>query len=56
MVANDVIRMGRSRMGQAWSRASCRSCPCSRSWFVKSTSMIEFFLAMPMSRIIPSML
>ena len=43
-------------MGQACNSASCRSCPLSRIWLVKSTSMIEFFLAMPMSRIMPSML
>ena len=56
MVAIEVIRMGRSRTGQALRIASCRSTPVSRIWFVKSTSRIEFFLAMPMSRMSPSML
>ena len=56
MVAIEVIRIGRRRIGHASSSASWRSTPCSRIWFVKSTSRIEFFLAMPMSRISPSML
>jgi hypothetical protein len=56
MVEAEVMRMGRSRMGQACMMAACRSTPRSRIWLVKSTSMIEFFFAMPMSRMSPSML
>ena len=56
IVAVEVIRIGRSRIGHACSSASWRSVPCARIWLVKSTSRIEFFLAMPISRISPSML
>ena len=56
MVAIEVMRIGRSRTGQACRSASRRDSPRSRIWFVKSTSRIEFFLAIPISRMIPSML
>ena len=56
IVAIDVMRIGRSRIGQASSSASWRETPPARTWFVKSTSMIEFFFAIPTSRISPSRL
>ena len=51
IVEIEVIRIGRSLTGQAFRIASFASIPFARSWFVKSTRIIEFFFTSPMSRI-----
>ena len=53
IVATEVMRIGRNRMRPASRRAATGSSPFSRSWFVYSTSRIEFFATSPIRRIIP---
>jgi len=49
MKANDVIKMGRSRMRAPASAASMSGLPCSYSSFANSTIKIAFFAARPIS-------
>ena len=53
IVAIEVIRMGLRRVGHAARSAGPGERPSARRWFVKSTSRIEFFLTIPMSRMMP---
>ena len=48
--------IGRRRTGQALRSASFIPMPLSLRWFVKSTSSMEFFFTIPMSKIKPIML
>jgi hypothetical protein len=55
-IAMVVMMIGRARLRQASSRASQRSRPRSRrAMMAYSTSRIEFFVAMPISMIMPIM-
>ena len=54
MKANDVIRMGRSRMRADSTAASTIDNPCSRSCSANSTIRIEFFAASPTSSTRPT--
>jgi hypothetical protein len=54
MNANDVIRMGRSRMRDASTAASTIDRPRSRICSANSTIKIEFLAARPMSRTSPT--
>ena len=56
IVAMEVIRIGRKRIGQASRMASWAFFPCSLIWLVNSTSKIEFFFTIPIRRTIPIML
>ena len=49
-----VSKMGTKRASPARLIASSSVAPSSRSWFVKSTSRIEFFTSMPMSATKPT--
>src|SRR6266576_687223 len=53
IVATDVMRIGRRRMRPASRTAATVSKPFSLSWFVYSTSRIEFLQTSPIKRIIP---
>ena len=53
MAVMEVKITGRKRISPASSIASCKGLPCWRSWFVKSTSKIEFFTSTPASPIKP---
>src|SRR6266566_583751 len=53
IVATDVMRIGRNRIRPASSTADIVSIPFAFSWFVYSTSRIEFLLTRPIRRIIP---
>ena len=53
IVVNDVINIGRKRIGHAVFNASIIDTPSARIWLVKSTSKIEFFFTSPIKRIIP---
>jgi hypothetical protein len=55
MIVSDVIRIGRSRRGQASASAWSTPWPSARSWLVRSTSRIEFLATRPISRIRPTM-
>src|SRR5690606_17157787 len=45
MAVAEVSRMGRKRISPACSMASSSGTPCWRSWFVKSTSRMEFLIS-----------
>ena len=53
IVATEVMRIGRSRMRPASSTAATVSRPFAFSWFVYSTSRIEFLVTSPIKRIMP---
>ena len=53
IIATVVMMIGRSRIRPACSSASARSFPSPRSWLVKSTSRMPFFVTSPMSMMIP---
>ncbi|MNL12549.1 hypothetical protein D3C87_1334210 [compost metagenome] len=54
-IAAVVMRIGRSRTGQASSRASMVGRPWSFSWRVKSTTRMAFLVTIPISMITPIM-
>ena len=49
MAVNVVRSTGRNLISPAFKTASLSGVPCSRSWFVKSTSRIEFLISIPIS-------
>src|SRR5204862_4041109 len=53
VVATDVMRIGRRRIRPASRTAATVSRPFALSWFVYSTSRIEFLQTSPIKRIIP---